>query len=189
VPVKSNDTGASFLGLKEMIMRQRLTIKVFANRMILITGGVAGLALAILTYAVNYEIFARYIFNSPTVWAMELSNICGVYLLFMGIPYALNKKGHINVEIIIKYLPEKVQVVLELLTNTVGIIVAVILAIEGWDLFYDAYEFSLHSGDLIRIPLIIPYFPLFWGCLWLIIQFAMDAFENVRCLIRGGRVS
>ncbi|MBW2146901.1 MAG: TRAP transporter small permease subunit [Deltaproteobacteria bacterium] len=52
-----------------------------------------------LTLGLVYEVFARYMFHAPTVWAYDLSYMfCGT-LFMMGAAYTLNKGAHVRVDV------------------------------------------------------------------------------------------
>jgi len=60
----------------------------------------ASLLVFIMVAAISYEVVARYFFDAPTVWALELSTLLlGPYFMLAG-PYLLHTAGHVNVDII-----------------------------------------------------------------------------------------
>lgn len=62
----------------------------------------------IMVAAISYEVVARYFFDAPTVWALELSTLLlGPYFLLAG-PYLLHTAGHVNVDILYSKLSPRV---------------------------------------------------------------------------------
>ena len=56
-----------------------------------------------------YEVVARYVFNSPTLWANELSLwISGFVFLFAGL-YAMQQRSHIRIYIVYNIMPRWLQ--------------------------------------------------------------------------------
>ena len=55
-----------------------------------------------MMFSVVYKVLARYIFNRPTIWEMEVNQyfLCGYTVLAGG--YALLYRFHVNVDIIPK---------------------------------------------------------------------------------------
>ncbi len=51
-----------------------------------------------LVAAVAYEVFARYIFNAPTIWAFDLTYMLYGALFMLGAAYALHKGAHIRTD-------------------------------------------------------------------------------------------
>jgi len=60
---------------------------------------------AVLIAAVVY----RYGLNSALSWAEEFSKYLMVWLTFLGTPIALRHFGHINIDLLVKVLPPRLQ--------------------------------------------------------------------------------
>lgn len=48
---------------------------------------------------VAYEVFVRYVFNSPTIWVDELSSVIQVWATYIGIAFALKYKDMIIIDV------------------------------------------------------------------------------------------
>ena len=46
-----------------------------------------------------YEVFARYLFNAPTVWAYDMTYMLYGSFFMLGAAYTLQRKGHIRTDI------------------------------------------------------------------------------------------
>jgi TRAP-type mannitol/chloroaromatic compound transport system permease small subunit len=56
--------------------------------------------MAVVVPVMLYEVVARYVFDAPTVWGMELAVLLfGPYFLFGG-PYLLHLKGHVALDLV-----------------------------------------------------------------------------------------
>ena len=56
--------------------------------------------MAVVVPVMLYEVVARYVFDAPTVWGMELAVLLfGPYFLFGG-PYLLHLKGHVALDLL-----------------------------------------------------------------------------------------
>ena len=51
-----------------------------------------------LVAAVAYEVFARYLFNAPTIWSFDLTYMLYGALFMLGAAYALHKGAHIRTD-------------------------------------------------------------------------------------------
>ena len=51
-----------------------------------------------LVVAVAYEVFARYLFNAPTIWSFDLTYMLYGALFMLGAAYALHKGAHIRTD-------------------------------------------------------------------------------------------
>ena len=79
-------------------------------------GRVTSYLLVPLVAVVCYEVFMRKLFNLPTVWAFEMTvYIYGFhYMMAMGVTMLYDK--HIRIDIITLQLPQKIQLILRLVT-------------------------------------------------------------------------
>jgi len=59
-------------------------------------GKLAGWTILILTFAISYEVFARYVLRAPTNWAFDVSYILYGTLFMLAGPYALARNAHVR---------------------------------------------------------------------------------------------
>jgi TRAP-type mannitol/chloroaromatic compound transport system permease small subunit len=72
-------------------------------------GRAFGWCILILTLSVTYEVFVRYVLNSPTVWAFDMMvQMYGALFLMAG-PYALAQDSHVRGDVLYRLFPVKVQ--------------------------------------------------------------------------------
>ena len=81
-----------------------------------------------------YEVFARYLFHAPTIWAYDVTYMLYGSLFMLGSAYTLYKKGHIRTDILYRSWPVKwqgaVDTILYLLFYFPGIF---LFLLAGWD--------------------------------------------------------
>jgi TRAP-type mannitol/chloroaromatic compound transport system permease small subunit len=76
-------------------------------------GRAFGWCILILTLSVTYEVFVRYVLNSPTVWAFDMMvQMYGALFLMAG-PYALSQDGHVRADVLYRLFPVRVQASLD----------------------------------------------------------------------------
>ncbi|AFM24920.1 TRAP transporter small permease subunit [Desulfomonile tiedjei] len=69
-----------------------------------------------LVFVVVYEVIARKIFHSPTVWAFEVTVwLYGAHFM-LGAAYTHLHDRHVRIDILSQKLPEKVQIWLSVIT-------------------------------------------------------------------------
>ena len=79
------------------------------------TGRAFGWCILILTLSVTYEVFVRYVLNSPTVWAFDMMvQMYGALFLMAG-PYALAQDGHVRADVVYRLFPVRMQASLDFL--------------------------------------------------------------------------
>ncbi len=59
-------------------------------------GKLGGWAILLLTLAMSYEVFARYLLRAPTEWAFDVSYILYGTLFMLAGPYALARNAHVR---------------------------------------------------------------------------------------------
>ena len=146
---------------------------------------VAGCLVVTVTFSVLYEVVARYFFNSPTIWAVDLTEYSLVYITFLGTPWVLRDRAHTRVEIVVERLRPKVRLILAIVVPLVATVAAVVMAWEGaletWESYLGGHA-ELKAWRVYRWPLILP---ICVGSVLLVIEFLRQAFHNVGVLRRG----
>lgn len=98
---------------------------------------VVGLLMSVLMPAMvavlAIEVVARYIFNSPTIWAYDTAIFMFGYTGLLGGAYALRKKEHINVDLIYSRLSPRGRAVLDVTTGLLFFFFMTLVIIYGWD--------------------------------------------------------
>ncbi len=56
----------------------------------------AGWAILVLTFAISYEVFARYVLRAPTTWAFDVSYMLYGTLFMLAGAYALARNAHVR---------------------------------------------------------------------------------------------
>ena len=59
------------------------------------TGEAFSWAIIVLVFGISYEVIMRYLFNSPTSWAFDMSFILYGALFMMAGAYTLSKGEHV----------------------------------------------------------------------------------------------
>lgn len=112
---------------------------------------------ALLIYAIVpvmlIDVMMRYVFNSPTVWGMELANlIFGPYFLLAG-PYVLHLKGHVAMDIFRQRLSFEKNRMFELINIPVIIAFSAILLAYSLPLAVDSFNYGETSFSAWNPPI------------------------------------
>jgi len=96
-------------------------------------GEISSLLALPLLIVVVYEVFMRYVFNSPTTWGFEATTfLYGVHFM-LGLAYCDVYGGHVRVDIFSSKLPIKLQGFVGILTSLLFFMpVMVLLTIASW---------------------------------------------------------
>lgn len=104
------------------------------------TGRVTAFLILPLVLVVAYEVFARYLFNAPTIWAFEATNfIYGVHFM-LAFGFTLKHNGHVAIDVFEAKLPSRARAVLRLVVGvvvflpTVGLLAfgSIRYALDSW---------------------------------------------------------
>jgi TRAP-type mannitol/chloroaromatic compound transport system permease small subunit len=74
-----------------------------------------------------YEVFMRYLFNAPTLWAHELTILLCAFGYLWSSGYVTQKNTHIRITALYDLLPARVQWLLDLFSIAFGYSVMVLL--------------------------------------------------------------
>jgi TRAP-type mannitol/chloroaromatic compound transport system permease small subunit len=145
-------------------------------------GRAFGWCIMILTLSVAYEVFVRYVLNSPTVWAFDMMiQMYGALFLMCG-AYALAQDTHVRADVVYRLLPVKVQARMDFVLYFLFFFPGVTaLAWYGYEIASDSWrykEVSFNSPASIQIYFFKSLIPVA-GVLLLIQGFA----ELIRCVI------
>lgn len=83
-------------------------------------GFVAYASLIILIAVTFYEIIARYLFQSPTIWSLETGLLAQVVFVAMSGAYVLKEEGHVSVELITERLTVRARNTVLFLTSMIS---------------------------------------------------------------------
>jgi len=127
-------------------------------------GRAFGWCILILTLSVSYEVFVRYVLNSPTVWAFDMMvQMYGALFLMAG-PYALAQDAHVRGDVVYRLFSvrwqARVDFVLYILFFFPGMMA---LFWYGWEIAADSWrykEVSWNSPARIQIYFFKTLIPL-----------------------------
>jgi len=130
----------------------------------------------VICFSVCTELFMRYFFNRPQIWAVEVTEYAMLYITFLGAAWLLKEEGHVRLDILFMFLKPKSQALLNSITSILGVIVCSVLVFFGiWStwLHYQKGLTTFSAMELLKWPflIVIPF-----GSLLLLIQFIRSAF-------------
>ena len=129
----------------------------------------------LLTLAVAYEVFVRYLLRDPTSWAFDMSYMMYGSLFMMAGAYTLARDGHVRGDVLFRLWPPKVQATVELTLYILfffpGILALIMAgadyAAESWSYNYGTGEVSINSPANVPISQFKTVLPVAAGLLFL----------------------
>lgn len=154
------------------------------------TGRIVGWIAVPMIVALIYEVFARYVFQRPTIWSYEITYmIYGTHFL-LGAAYTLRVKGHIRIDLLYMRFSLRGRALIDVIGYLVIFFpIMFILVISSYDMAKDAY--------MIReVSQFTPWQPILWpfksvicvGFSLLILQGIAEFIRSVVTLIRGEEI-
>lgn len=110
--------------------------------------------LAGMMFLTFVDVLSRYFFNSPVLGAPELIEFMMAIVVTFSVVYCAYKKSHINVDLIIVSLPDRVRTWLDCITSFMTLILFILIAWQAFILIADEYSSRLTSPVLY-----IPVYP------------------------------
>ena len=138
--------------------------------------------IVVLTFSTVYEVFVRYVLNSPTVWAFDMSVQMYGALFMMAGAYALSQDAHVRGDVLYRLLSNKTQAKIDL---TLYIL---FLAPGTAALIYYGYHFAEYSWFVKEVSWSSPsriqiYFFKTLIPISGVLVFLQGIAESIRCVI------
>jgi TRAP-type mannitol/chloroaromatic compound transport system permease small subunit len=111
-----------------------------------------------LTALIGFEVFSRYVLNSPNPWAFDVQIMMYGTLFMMAGAYTLAKNGHVRGDILYGFLKPRTQAIFDIILYVVFFIPGVIaLAYAGYGYAADSWRILEHSSITANGPPIYPF--------------------------------
>ncbi len=140
-----------------------------------------------LTALIGYEVFSRYVLNSPHAWAFDAMIMMYGTMFMMAGAYTLSKNGHVRGDILYGFLKPRTQAIFDLILYVVFFIPGVIaLAYAGYGFAADSWKILEHSSITADGPPLYPFktiIPL--AGVILLFQGVVEIFRCVVCIQQG----
>ena len=109
-----------------------------------------------LVAAMTYEVFSRYLFNRPTIWAYDVSYMLYGTHFMLGAAYTLYRGGHIRTDIFYQNWSPRTK-------GIVDATLYVLFFFPGIALFFwMSLQHALHSLDIWEVSAASPWRPVLW---------------------------
>jgi TRAP-type C4-dicarboxylate transport system permease small subunit len=121
-----------------------------------------GILLLVMAFNVTYGVLARYLFNAPSSYTMDLTKMLMIPALVLSVSYVHRYNRHLQVDFIATRLPAKFRlVVLDFIVPLAGLFVAFVLVWKGWEAMAYAYSiketsYSAWGEPMWPVKLTIP---------------------------------
>ena len=146
----------------------------FVHLLSKICGIIATILIASAVLVTTQMVLVRYFFKMNTVWQTEYVIFSLAAATFIGAPYVLLKKGHVNVDLIPYYLGEKGKNILAIIAAILSLIFLVLLFYSSVQLFNHSWVKNVKTPTIWALPMWKVYIFLPLGMGILILQYLAD---------------
>jgi TRAP-type C4-dicarboxylate transport system permease small subunit len=133
----------------------------------------AGLV-ALAVVVVCHMVFVRYVLNQSTIWQTDLITYCITAATFIGSPYVLMTRGHVNVNVLPLHLPPLARFRLALVAGLMSMAFCAVMAVMTFLFWKEAWDKNWVSDTMWRARLWIPYASMPIGLGLLTLQYVVD---------------
>lgn len=127
------------------------------DRISYVGGGISGMVLlAAIAVLIILEIVLRFVFNTSTLLCEEYSSYFFVGFVYLAAADTLRTDSHIKINMVVRRLSPKRQLVLSRFISLLNLPVFVILSWRGWHIVLDNYRYDVLAATVISTPLYIP---------------------------------
>jgi TRAP-type C4-dicarboxylate transport system permease small subunit len=139
-----------------------------------ITGVAAALLIALAVLVICDMVIERYGLNLTTIWQIDVVTYAIVGATFIGSPYVLMHRGHVNVDILPLHSGPRFRYWLALFTMTLSLAFCVVLFIVCSQYWYEAYSGNWRSDTVWRARMWIPLLSMPVGIGLLVLQYVAE---------------
>lgn len=100
----------------------------------------------------TWEVLARYVFASPTIWAAEISQMFLIWGMYLALPRTIMRRENISIEVVHERLPAWARKACDFIALAFMIFFCVVVLWYGWDIAWDSFERGRSTGTMLNIP-------------------------------------
>jgi TRAP-type C4-dicarboxylate transport system permease small subunit len=121
-----------------------------------------------------FDVIGRYVFNSPIIGALELTEFSMAIVIFLGLVLLTSDEGHVTVDLIDSFVPDKIKPIQKVVINLINLAVMAVISWQLWLKAGDAAEYGDRTESLFMPLSPLMYFmSIMTGIAGLILFFIM----------------
>jgi len=149
-------------------------------------GQVFAWAIILLTLMISWEVYSRYVLNSPHDWALNLQIMMYGTLFMMAGAYTLSKNGHVRGDVLYGFFRPRTQATIDLVLYIVFFLPGIVaLTYAGWTYANEALAIREKTFSATPLPLYPFKFVIPFAGGLLLLQGVVEIVRCVRCLQTG----
>jgi len=140
------------------------------SRLLKVIGAISITGMMLLTVV---DVIGRF-FKYPILGSVEMVGFMATIIVAAALPYTYKVDGHVGVEIIVRLLPKKVQLIIDLFIQFLGLI---LFSIITWQMFLYAKE--IHQTGEVSMNLEFPIYYLVYLLSFGLLIFSCTIIETI----------
>ena len=117
-------------------------------------GRLGALLIFILAVLLGYDVIMRYVFNNPTSWVLDITQLIQAAVAFLIAGYVLKIGGHVNMNLLTEFVNNKWRRRLSIAANLITLLGSGWMSYLSWGLFAKSYRIkeATYGLDLPLYP-------------------------------------
>ena len=136
-----------------------------------VMAALSGAILVLITAAVCYTIFMRFLFNQTTIWIIPMTEYALLWIVFLGTTWLLKEAGHITTDVIYVHLNEKTKHTLDCIMSVIGGLACAMMVYLGIVHMWDCIIHGVTDVRAVTVPKSAIFIIIPIGSILLTIQF------------------
>ncbi|QDG75400.1 TRAP transporter small permease [Labrenzia sp. PHM005] len=116
----------------------------------------AAALLAFIVLLISFNVVMRYVFNASLSWGEELTLWTFVWFIWIAVSYGFHKREHIRITVLKDQLPDRVQLMLDMLVDVLILMFLTLLTYECLKLIQLPYV-AKQKSVVLGLPIPILY--------------------------------
>lgn len=153
----------------------------FVDRVSTVAGKFFAWSIVGLTFLISWEVFSRYVLNTPHPWVLDVQIMLYGILFMMAGAYTLAAGGHVRGDVLYGFFAPRTQAALDLVLYVVFFLPGIFaLAYAGWIYAHESLAIREQTFSPDPLPLYPFKFVIPIAAVFLLAQ---GAAEILRCLV------
>lgn len=125
--------------------------------------GAGFVCVVVMMLIMTFDVIARYVFNSPTMWGGEIASYLMIAIVFLGLGQNLRLGSHIRIDVVTNLLSPRFRLFLEVFAYAVTIVFTAMLFAGCWIRFENFWVRQTTSDSPLMTELWLPMVPVLLG--------------------------
>lgn len=149
-------------------------------------GQLFSLLIVALTLLITWEVYSRYVLNTPHAWALDVQIQLYGTLFMMAGAYTLAKNNHVRGDVLYGFFKPRTQAWVDLILYVVFFLPGIVaLTYAGWNYFNESLAIREQTFSAVQFPIYPFKFVIPAAGLLLLMQGVVEIIRCVLCIRDG----